>query len=452
MAAAVVVSGIFVGIISPMIGNPTSAAAAMPIQEVSGASGVHAWLVEDHSIPVLTLGFAFSAGAAFDPTGKEGVASMVASLLDEGAGDYDSAAYHRRLDDLAGELNFSADQDELSGSLRMLRANLAPTAELLRLALTAPHFAENALERIRASTIAMLACQAHNPHSLAGRLWMSDAFEGHPYGKDRAGNSAGLAAITRTDLADFAAKHLHKRGLVISAVGDITSLELAALIDHVFGGLPVGDEDPAIREAKPAADGALVVQRAAVPQSAVTFGQAGPKRDDADWYAAYVLNDILGGSGFRGRLMKEIREKRGLAYGVSTHLVPYRHAGLILGSIATENSRVAEVIGMIRDEWQRMRDSGPSEAELDDAKTYLAGAFPLSLDSTMRIAGTLVQIQTDGLGIDYLERRPALIGNVTLDQARELAKRLFGPAGLSFAVVGDPTGLETTRAPARAPF
>ena len=427
-------------------------AAAMPIQTVSGTSGVRAWLVEDHAIPVVTIGFAFPAGAALDPPGKEGLASMAASLLDEGAGDYDSAAYHRHLDDLAGELSFAADRDDFGGSLRMLKDNMAPTAELLRLALTAPRFADDAIERVRASTTAMLARQAHNPNSVAGRLWMSDAFEHHPYGKDRAGSAASIAAITRTDLAEFTAAHLHKKGLVIAAVGDITATELATLIDHVFGGLPAGAEDGAIPEARPVADGALVVQRTAVPQSAVTFGKAGPKRDDPDWYAAYVVNDILGGSGFRGRLMKEIREKRGLAYGVSTHLVPYRHAGLILGSIATENSRVAEVIGLIRTEWQQMHDAGPSQAELDDAKTYLAGALPLSLDSTLRIAGTLVQIQSDGLGIDYLERRPALIGNVTLEQARDIARRLFDPSRLSFAIVGDPSGLETARAPAHAPF
>src|SRR6185436_4359848 len=189
--------------------------------------------------------------------------------------------------------------------------------------------------------------------------------------------------------------------------------------------------DTVVPEVRPGDDGALVISRTAVPQSVVTFGQAGPKRDDPDWYAAYVLNEIIGGGNFRGRLMKEIREKRGLAYGVSTQLVPYRHAGLILGNVATENGRVGESIALIRAEWQRMREDGPSEAELQAAKAYLAGAFPLSLDSTYRIAGLLVRIQTDKLGIDYLDRRAALIDGVTLDQARGVARRLFDPARLS---------------------
>jgi zinc protease len=422
----------------------------MSIEQVASASGVTAWLVEDHSLPIVTLSFAFPGGAALDPAGKEGTASMAAALFDEGAGEYDRIAYHRRLDEVAGELEFGAGHDDLAGSLRMLKPNMMETADLLRIALTEPRFADDAVERIRADTIAMLARQARNPRSLAGRLWMRDAFEDHPYGKDSAGTLASVAAITRADLADFVARHVRKKGLVVGAVGDLTPAELSALLDRVFGGLPAGDDEAKIAEASPRDAGALVVSRAAVPQSVVSFGQVGPKRDDPGWYAAYVVNDIIGGAGFRGRLMKEIREKRGLAYGVSTTLVPYRHAGLILGSIATENSRVAEAIALIRAEWRKMRDDGPTDAELRDAKAYLAGAFPLSLDSTRRIAGVLVQLQADRLGIDYLARRAGLIEGVTLDQARALARRLYDPARLSFAVVGDPAGLESTR-PAREP-
>jgi zinc protease len=445
-------SGAIALIAVALLGLPSvPCAAAMPITRVTGAGGVEAWLVEDHSIPVVTLRFAVPGGAALDPQGKEGTAALAAALLDEGAGPYDSIAYHRRLDDLAGELNFTASQDEFGGSLRMLKRNLAETADLLRIALAEPRFFADAVERVRGETIAMLARKAHNPRSLANRLWMRDAFEDHPYGKDSSGTAASVAAITRADLADFVTRHVHRRGLVIGAVGDITAAELSVLIDQVFGALPAGDAGARIPEARPGDSGALVVRRTKVPQSSVSFGQAGPKRDDPDWYAAFVLNDIIGGGGFRGRLMKEIRDKRGLAYGVSTSLVPYRHAGLILGSIATENSRVAESIALIRAEWQRMRDDGPTEAELRAAQAYLAGSFPLSLDSTRHIAAVLVQMQIDKLGIDYLDRRAGLIGEVTLDQARAVARRLFDPAKLSFAVVGDPAGLETTRPPAAAP-
>ena len=421
-------------------------AAAMQIQPITGASGVQAWLVEDHAVPVVTLRFAFPGGAALDAPGKGGTAAMVAGMLDEGAGPYDTVEYHRRLDDLAGQLRFYAGQDEFDGSLRSLKVNLSDNAELLRLALAEPRFAPEAVERIRAETLASLTRQAKNPRSLSGRLWMRDAFEDHPYGKNADGSETSVAAITRADLVDFAAARFHRRGLLIGVVGDVTAAEASALIDRVFGGLPIGADEAEIADAKPLDDGALVLSRTAVPQSVVTFGQVGPKRDDPHWYAAMVLNDILGGGGFRGRLMQEIREKRGLAYGVSTQLTPYRHAGLIVGNVATENTRVGDTIALIRQEWQRMRDEGPTEAELEDAKTYLIGSFPLSLDSTHHIAGLLVQIQTDRLGIDYLDRRAGLIGGVTLDEARAEAKRLYDPARLSFAVVGDPPDLKPTRA------
>lgn len=425
-------------------------ARAMPIQEVVGASGVKAWLVEDHSLPVVTLRFAFPGGAALDPPGKGGTAWMAASLLDEGAGPYDTVLYHQLMGDLAGELNFSIGHDTFGGGLRMLKRNLKETTELLRLALSEPHLAPEAIERIRAEMIASLSRQARNPRSLSGRLWMRDAFEDHPYGSNSEGSEASVAAITRADLAGFIAASLHRKSLVVAAVGDLTPSELRDVVDKVFGALPAGDADASTADAKPGDNGALVISRAAVPQSVVTFGQAGPKRDDPEWYAAYVLNDILGGGGFRGRLMKEIREKRGLAYGVSTALVPFRHAGVIVGSVASANDRVADSVALIRSEWQRMHDEGPTQAELDNAKTYLTGSFPLSLDSTQHIASVLVQMQEDKLGIDYLDRRAELIGAVTLDEARALARRLFDPAKLSFAVVGDPQNLEPIR-PAHTP-
>lgn len=422
-------------------------AQAMQIQPVTGASGVEAWLVEDHSVPVVTIRFAFAGGAARDPVGKGGAASMVASLLDEGAGPYDSLAFHRRIDDLAGQLRFSAAQDEFDGSLRSLKQNLFDSADLLRLALAEPRFAPEDIERIRGETLAGLARQAKNPRSLSGRLWMHDAFEKHPYGSSVDGSEESVGAITRDDLAAFAGARFHRSGLLVGIVGDIDKTEAAALIDRIFGDLPKGADETEIAETKPLDDGALVVSRAAVPQSVVTFGQAGPKRDDPAWYAAYVLNEILGGGGFRGRLMKEIREKRGLAYGVSTQLVPYRHAGLIVGNVATENGRVAESIALVREEWRHMREEGPTAAELENAKTYLTGSFPLGLDSTQHIAGVLVQMQQDKLGIDYLDRRASLIGGVTLDEARSVAKKLFDPGALSFAVVGDPADVEPTRSP-----
>ena len=439
-----------VAILVPLLWAPDAGATA--IERVNSPAGIEAWLVEDHTLPVVTIRFALPGGAALDPAGKSGLASVVASSLDEGAGPYDTAAFQTRLEDLVTELRFQAGRDQFSGSLRTLKRYLGEVEELMRLALTAPRFDPNAIERVRSQVVASLAQQAKSPRALASRLWMHDAFEDHPYGQNVDGTIDSVGAITREDLRHFVADRLHRTGLVIGAVGDLSRDELAALVDRVFGGLPIGGDDAEVPEATPTADGALLITRLPVPQSAVTFGQFGPKRDDPDWYAARLVNDILGGGGFRGRLMKEIREKRGLAYGVSTGLVSLRHAGLILGNVATENARVAQSISLIREEWRRMRDEGPTETELDEAKSYLIGSFPLGLDSSERIAALLVEMQMEGLGIDFLNRRAALFGAVTLDEARRVARHLLNPDGLSFVVVGDPANLRPTRSASEPPF
>jgi zinc protease len=420
-------------------------AGAITIQRVTSPAGIEAWFVEDHTLPVVTIRFAFPGGAALDPEGKGGLAAMASSLLDEGAGPYDTAAFKTRLEDLVIDLRLEAGRDEVGGSLRTLKRNLGEAADLLRFAIAAPRFEPGAIERVRGEIVASLSQQAQNPRALSSRLWMRDAFDDHPYGGNVYGTLQSVGTINRDDLKGFVAQRLLRAGLVIGAVGDVTRDELAALVDRVFGGLPAGDAQAQVAETKPAENGGLLITRRAVPQSAVTFGQVGPKRNDPDWYAARVVNDILGGGGFRGRLMKEIREKRGLAYGVSTELVSFRHAGLILGSVGTENARVAQSIALIRAEWRHMRDEGPTEAELDDAKTYLIGSFPLTLDTSDRVASLLVEMQIEKLGIDYLDRRAALFDAVTLDQTRRVAHRLLDPDGLSFAVVGDPADLIPTR-------
>ena len=333
-----------------------SAAGAMSVERVTSPGGIEAWLVEDHSVPVVSIRFAFPGGAALDPVGKGGLASMAAALLDEGAGPYDTAAFKAQLDDHAIELRFDAGRDEIRGGLRTLKRNLAEATDLLRYALTAPRFEPSAIDRVRGEILASLSRQAQNPRALSHLLWMRDAFEDHPYAANVNGTAQGVGAITREDLSGFVAQRLRRTGVMVGAVGDVTRDELAALLDKVFSGLSADTAAVFVPETKPAENGELLITRRAVPQSAVTFGQVGPKRDDPDWYAARIVNDIIGGSGFRGRLMKEIREKRGLAYGVSTELVSFRHAGMILGSVATENSRVAQSIALIRDEWRRMRD------------------------------------------------------------------------------------------------
>src|SRR5690348_16489718 len=235
-----------------------SSAGGMTIERVTSPGGLEAWLVEDHTLPVVAIRFAFPGGAALDPSGKGGLAAMTLSLLDEGAGPYDTAAFKTRLEDLAADLRFTAGRDEVGGSLRSLKANLPEAAGLLRAALTSPRFEPAAIERVRGEIVASLSQQAHSPRALSDRLWMRDAFEDHPYGENVHGTVTSVSAITREDLVGVTGQRLQRAGLVIGAVGDIKAEELARLIDQVFGDLPAGGGEPPVAETKPAENGGVL--------------------------------------------------------------------------------------------------------------------------------------------------------------------------------------------------
>ena len=422
------------------------AAHAIAIKQVTSGGGITAWLVEDHSLPVVTIDLAFrGGGGALDPKDKAGLANLASDLLDEGAGELDSSAFQGRLEDTATRLSFSAGEDAFGVSMRTVSANLDPSFDLLRLSLSAPRFDAAAVARVKGQVLASLAHDERQPRTIADRLWRKAAFGDHPYAHPVRGSAASIGRIDAEDLRGFVRARFAKDALVVAVVGDIAPEPLKALLDKTFGALPAHAVAGAVPPLQVKDQGELLLARLGIPQSVVVFGQPGIKRDDPDWYAALLVNSILGGGGFSARLTEEVREKRGLAYSVYSGLMPLEAGGAIIGSVATENARVEQSTEIIRAEWQRMRDLGPTEKELADAKTFITGSFPLSLDSTGRIAATLVQIQRDRLGIDYLDRRNALIDGVTLEDAKRVARRLLDPDALTFVVVGAPAELPGAR-------
>ena len=416
-------------------------AGAVEVQRVISPGGIEAWLVEEHSIPIVSLRFAFRGGTSLDPTGKEGLATMVSVLLDEGAGDMDALAFQTALEESAIRLRFEAGLDEFGGTLETLTERRARAVELLAVALTAPRFADEAVERMRQQQLTRLARDAKDPDTLARTLWYRLAFPDHPYGRPVPGTIEGVKAIAPDDLKAFTARRFTRDQLLVGVAGDIAAEELGRLLDASFGQLPALGEAITVAEVKPAKAGALIIEPLDQPQSVVVFGGPGVKREDPDYYAAYVLNYILGGGGFGSRLTEEVREKRGLAYGVYSYLAPFDHAGLFLGGVATENGRVAESLAVIDAELVRMRDAGVTETELTNAKTYLTGSFALRLDSNAEIADILVGMQIGKLGIDYLDRRNSLIEAVTIADIARVAKTLVDPTNLATVVVGAPENL-----------
>jgi zinc protease len=417
------------------------AAQAVTIKDVKSPGGLEAWLVEDHSLPVVTIDLAFRGGAALDPVDKQGLANLVCDLLDEGAGDLESSAYQGKLEDMATALSFNAGEDTIVVSLRSVTANLDPSVALLKLALTEPRFDDAAVMRVKVQLAASLARSERQPRAIADQQWRKAMFGDHPYARRLRGTPDSIATIQADDMRGFVRDRLAKDAIMIAVVGDITPDRLGHLLDDTLGSLPehaaMSAKTPLIERDK----GELLLNRMPIPQSVVQFGQPGIKRDDPDWYAALLVTDILGGGGLTGRLSQEVREKRGLAYSVEAGLEPMEDGGVIAGGVGTENASLGEAIALIRGEWKRMRDEGPTAQELASAKTYLTGSFPLSLDSTGRIAGILITMERDRLGIDYLGRRDKLIDGVSLADAKRVAKRLLDPDALTFVVVGSPPSL-----------
>ncbi|MCB9968665.1 MAG: insulinase family protein [Geminicoccaceae bacterium] len=418
----------------------TTTAFGTDVERVLTPGGLEAWLVNAPSVPLLAVAFSFRGGAAADPAGSEGLSRMVAGLLDEGAGELDSLAFRTELEDLAIRLQLTAERDALAGRLMTLNGNRERAFELLRLALAEPRFDAEPIERIRQQITSDLQRRRTDPNTVAGRVWFAHAFPDHAYGRPAQGTPEAIRAVTRADLETYVASRLARDNLVIGVAGDITAAELAPLLDRAFAHLPAVADLPPLLPATPAT-GATLVTPMTIPQSVVTFGLPGIPRDDPDYYAAYVANYIIGGGGFASRLLEEVREKRGLAYSVYSHLVDAELAPLWMGGVATRNDQVAQSIEVIRAELGRMAEGDIGETDLANARTYLTGSFPLRFTSNESVARMLVGMQVADLGIDYLERRNALIEAVALADVARASERLFSAEPL-FSVVGDPVGLD----------
>ncbi len=418
-------------------------ASAMTIEKIVSPSGIEAWLVREPSVPLVALSYAFHGGSTQDEADKAGTANLAADLLDEGAGPLDGKTFHERLENHAIELGFHVARDYFQGSLRTLSEHRDEAFDLLRLALSAPHFDAESVERVRGQVLALLRRDSTNPNTLASNRWWETAFPGHPYGRESRGTLETVPRITADDMRDYVRRAFARDELTISIVGDIDAKTAGALIDRAFGGLPVKSDLKPVAAANPRGMGRLIVINLDVPQAVVTFGGQGLARQDPDFMAGYIVNHILGGGTFSSRLYREVREKRGLAYGVSDSLVWFRRAAVVLGGTATRADRTADALAIVEAETKRMAENGPTADELAAAKSFLKGAYALTLDTSPKIAGQLTQIQLDKLGIDYIQRRSALIDAVTIDDAKRVARRLFS-GGMLVTVAGRPKGLTSS--------
>jgi zinc protease len=406
---------------------PALAARAMDIQEVKSPKGITAWLVEDHTVPIIAVRFVFDGGTAQDPAGKEGLANLMTGLFDEGAGELDSDAFQVKLDDAGAEMDFDAQRDGTYGSMRMLSEQKEAAFDLLTLAINRPRFDQAPIDRVRAQVLSGIIANERDPNTIAQRKWLRAIYGEHPYSRPDEGTAQSIAAITPQDLAAFHKANFAREGLHVAVVGDIDAATLKLKLDQVFGDLP---QKQALA---PVADTALKLGQQVkvdydLPQTSLQFAWPGVKRNAPDFFAAVLMNEILGGGTFTSRLYDEVREKRGLAYSVDSSLVDHQHSNALVVTTATRSDRASETLGIVRDVVKKMVEEGPTEGELEAAKKYMIGAYAINnLDSSGAIAATLVELQLDGLGIDYMQRRAGLINAVTLDDVKAAAKKLLSP-------------------------
>lgn len=409
-----------------------------PIERIVTPKGIEIWFVRDMKLPMLSLQFSFLGGSSQDPSGKPGVASLVAGLLDEGAGDLDSRAYHEQLEEHAIELQFGANRDSIRGSLKTLTDNRDKAFELLRLALNEPRFDPSEVERIRSTALANLRKRSTKPSDIANERWYARAFSGHPYAHPVLGTLDSVPGVTIDDLRAYTRKNLARSNLKIVAVGAIEADALAKQIDRTFGALPEKAELAPVPDAVPQGLGEREIVPLKVPQTVIIYGGAGLKRSDPDFVPAYVLNHILGGGLFESRLFKEVREKRGLSYSVYSTLVALKHAGLFMGAVSTKNDRAFESLAIIESEIERLARDGPTADEISKAKKYLIGSYPLRFDTSAKIAANLLEIQFEDLGLDYIDNRNAQIAAVSAGDIRRVAGRFLTGKKLLVLMVGEP--------------
>lgn len=422
-----------------LVAIPATPAPAQDIQRVVSARGIEAWLIETPNLPLIAVEFAFVGGARLDPPELAGRANLAAAMLTEGAGDLDAQSFQARLDDNAIQLGFSSGSDGFYGSLKTATDTADDAFDLLRLALTAPRFDADPLERRRGSVLAGIRQQVGNPGWMARRALFDEVFADHPYGQPSRGTAATLAGLGADDLRAYVDQAFRRDRLVIGVNGDLDADTLARRLDEVFGELPA-DGAVTMPDAPDVAASAgrlsLVTRDGA--QSELLLAQPAPRRDDPDHYAAHLLNHIVGGGGLRSRLSEEVRSRRGLSYSQGSSLAQYDQAGLWLISVSLSDANVGEAIEVIGEEWRRVARDGVTAEELDDAKTYLIGSYPLAFTSTDRVAGALLSAQIDNRGLDFMSRRQAAIEAVTLDEVNDVARRWLDAEALTTVIVGRP--------------
>lgn len=400
-----------------------SQAQAIDIKEVTSEKGIKALLVEDYTLPIIAISISFEGGTTQDTDGKEGTLRLMTALMDEGAGELDSVAYQARAEELGLEFGFSASNDRFSGGGRLLRSEREEVFKLIKLAINKPRFDEDAIERMRDAIRSSIISSKKNPSSVRSKALRESIFVSHPYSRGSSEESIDL--ISRDDIIAMNKKILSRDTLTVGVVGAISEAELKAALDDIFGELPQERMIGEIEEVTPKLGENISIDMP-VPNATISIVYPAIKRDHPDFFAAHMMNHILGGGSFSSRLYTEVREKRGLAYSVSSGIATLDKSAYFAAGTSARAVNREETIEIIQNEIEKIAKEGVTAEELEKAKRYVAGSYAISnLDTSSKISNVLVALQTQNLGLDYIEKREKYIADVTLEDVNRIAKEFF---------------------------
>ena len=416
-------------------------AAALPadarvqIEHWTTQSGVRAYFVESHALPIVDVSVDFAAGSAFDPRGRAGLGQLTLALMKGGSARYSEAELDRRIADAGAQLRDNFDLDRAGFALRSLSSEAERRAAVETLAdiLQSPRFASEIFEREKARAIANVAEEETQPDHIAEKRLYALMYPSHPYGPTA--TSASLATITREDVERHYRDHFRAAGASVAIVGDLSPAAARDLAEQLTSRLAPGGDAALPPVVVPGAGQTVRVAHPST-QSHLLLGIPGMSRDDPEYFPLLVGNYILGGGGFASRLMSEVRSKHGLAYSVYSYFYPFERRGPFQVGLQTRRDQADEALKRVRDVISQFVTRGPTEAELEAAKKSLVGGFPLRIDTNRKLLEQLAVIGFYRLPVDWLDQYPARLEKVTLDQIRGAFARRIDPEKLQIVVVG----------------
>jgi len=401
-------------------------------------NGTVVLLKEVKALPSVYMHLVIEAGSLLDPGGREGLAALTAESLLTGTRRRTAARISEEIEFTGGALVVQSRKDYTSITLNVLKKALPTGLEIMSDVLTQPAFRPKEIAKKKEEFKARIHKEEEDPGTLAHKTFLAELFNKRLYGQPLLGTEKSISGLTKNDLMSFYQERLSRSRVICAVVGQITEREFMPLWERYLGPWPeTGIETPInIPSDSKGGSGRIKKIDRDLTQANIVLGHRGIPRSHPDYYAVFIMNYILGGGGFRSRLMDNIREEKGLAYSIYSAFVSGRHAGYFQAVVETRNATAGVAIDEILKEMERIRVNGVSDEELNEARLYLTGSFPLKMDTNAKIAGLLTDMEFYNLGLDYPARYPAIINTVSKDQVADAARKYLYPENYTLVIVG----------------